>query len=434
MRCFKKIIEYGIYLLIFVLPFQTRLILREADIEYLSISLYAVDVLIFSLLIIFAIKIFLDPDLRRHSSNIRYPIMIIAGLDAALFISIFYSPDRILAFYNYLIFLEGVGVFFLFLFAKYDRVKLYISLAVSIVVQGAISAFQFFTQDSPAFKWLGMARHFPGEPGVSAIETIGPKGFGERWLRAYGSFDHPNILGAFLAIALIFIIYPIIKKKLKPKTWEFNLCLLAFYLGILGLVFSFSRSAWLAFVLAMTFLLVYFFLTKNWFAQLKILSLILISSFIFIFPFLCYNEVFVARLSAQGRLEKKSLDQRGEYLEEGRQVIAENPVFGIGLGNYIKYQRNKRPEAWSWTFEPVHNTFLLIMAEVGVAGFLFFLGLITWIAVESVSRGNFFNLSILLSLVIMMIFDHFWWSLHFGTIFLWIVLALLINNFKDKKT
>lgn len=429
----KKIIEYGIYLLILVLPLQTRLILRPSDIEYLSISLYAVDIFVMVLLTFFVVSIFLDRGTELRLSKTKAPIFLIAGLDLVLFISIFYSQDKILAFYHYLIFLEGAGIFFLLLAANYDRMKLYLSLAFSVMIQGLISIFQFFVQDSPACKWLGMARHYPGEPGVSAIETFGPFGVGERWLRAYGSFDHPNILGAFLAISMLFLAYPLVKKKLKPRTLELNICLIAFYLGILGLILSFSRSAWLAVCSATLFLLLYFLLTKNWFGQLKILSLILIASFIFIFPFFFYNELFVSRLSGQGRLEEKSFDQRAKYLTQGKRSISEDPFFGTGLGNYIRRQKSKRPDDLYWNFEPVHNTFLLIMAEIGIIGSLLFLGLIAWIAVESVSRGNLFNLSILLSLVIMMMFDHFWWSLHFGHLFLWVVWALLINNLKDKK-
>ena len=51
-----------------------------------------------------------------------------------------------------------------------------------------------------------MAVHKAEELGTSVVETVGADGLGERWLRAYGGLDHPNILGGILAVALLLFI------------------------------------------------------------------------------------------------------------------------------------------------------------------------------------------------------------------------------------
>lgn len=415
-----------------ILPFQTRLILRPAEVEYLSISLYALDLFLILLLALFLLYFFRYPKRQLRLAKHKPLLFFLAGLDLFLFISIFFAPDKALALYHYILFLEGVGVFFLFSEADYSRLKLFISLSLSLILQAAIAAYQFFFQGSSACKWLGMSARVPAEPGISVIETLGPSGLGERWLRAYGAFDHPNILGAFLAIGILFIIYPLVKKRLKPKTFALNVCLVAYCVAVFGLILSFSRAAWLAVASGALLLFAYFVLKKNWFGQLKMLSLALMASFIFIVPFMSYNELFATRLSARGRLEEKSLDERGRYLREGKEIISKHIFFGAGIGNFARRQQELRPGDPFWTFQPVHNTFLLIWAEAGVFALLFFLCFIVWTAAESLAVGKVFNLSILLSLVIMMMLDHFWWSLHFGIIFFWLIMALLLRNIKYK--
>ncbi|MBD3247729.1 hypothetical protein GF382_00370, partial [Candidatus Falkowbacteria bacterium] len=94
---FKKMIEYGIYALALLLPFQTRLILRPGNfgsgsLEYLTISLYAVDILIIFLLLLFLIDKIRNSQIQIPKSKFIYLIIL---FDLALFVSIFYSPDKL---------------------------------------------------------------------------------------------------------------------------------------------------------------------------------------------------------------------------------------------------------------------------------------------------------------------------------------------------
>ena len=435
MKVINRIIEYGIYLLIIILPFQTRLMLSSGEdrlgfLEYERISLYASDILIVALLILWLIVFLKGP---KKVKELPIYWWIIAGLDLVIFISIFYAPDKALAFYHYLLFIEGIGLFFLILNAKYNKLFFYLFLAISLLIQSVLSIFQFLSQGSPASKWLGMASHFPADLGASVIDTFGADGIGERWLRAYGSFDHPNILGAFLVIGILLLLYLMLKGRVKPKTAELNLCLVASVVSILALVFSFSRSSWLALLFGVLLLLIYFAFLRNKLAQIKILTFIFISSLIIAAPFFTYNNLFVTRISGEGRLEEKSINERTKYSMEESLLIRDKIFTGAGIGNYIGVQTEKRPSDPFWAFEPVHNTFLLILSEIGIVGLLMFLAMISYLAVESFARKNIVNLSILASLVIMMLLDHFWWSLHFGILFFWLIMALLIKNLKDKK-
>lgn len=433
MKIINKIIEYGIYLLVLILPFQTRLIFfpgADSGLEYERISLYASDILIVFLFSLCLIGFFGN---KEKIEKPRAYWLVIAALDIFVFISIFFAADWSLAIYHYALFLLGVALFFLILRVPYDKLTLYVFLALSLLIQAVLGIFQFLYQGSPASKWLGMAAHFPAESGISVIETVGADGIGERWLRAYGSFDHPNLLAAFLGVGLLFLLIFMLGKSLRPKTLELNFCLVSSMTAALALIFSFSRSAWLALVAGIAALLGYFVFVRDRINQMKILIFIFFFSLLAATPFFFYNNLFETRISGTGRLEEKSISERERFLAEGRETIEENLFFGVGIGNYIGEQTAKLPGRPAWTFEPVHNTFLLIWAEAGIFALFSFLIFISTLAVMSWEKKNIGNLSILASLVIMMLFDHFWWSLHFGILFFWLIAALLIKNLKDKK-
>ena len=78
MTRFHKIIEYGLYLVVFLLPWQARLILVQGEMsgwpyEFSTISLYAIDILLLILLILNAsIKFFSS---QKMNDNIKIPLV-----------------------------------------------------------------------------------------------------------------------------------------------------------------------------------------------------------------------------------------------------------------------------------------------------------------------------------------------------------------------
>src|SRR3989339_185560 len=223
---YKKIIEYGLYFLVFLLPWQTRWIIRPGIInggysEFGTISLYGTDVVL-AFLLFAAAAFFLLKRFQYPISNAQYPIndqlsifkhkfflFSIALFDLIIFISIFRSPDKLVALQKYFWFLLGVGLFWMVVSADYDRIKMLYAFLTGAVVQAILGIWQFLSQSSFACKWLGLASHDPAVPGTSVIETLS----GERWLRAYGGLDHPNILGGYLVVGLLFLFMLLFKSS-----------------------------------------------------------------------------------------------------------------------------------------------------------------------------------------------------------------------------
>jgi len=55
MKKVTKITEYGLYLLAFLLPWQTRWIIKAGEMEYATYSLYGTDIILLAVLLLFAV-------------------------------------------------------------------------------------------------------------------------------------------------------------------------------------------------------------------------------------------------------------------------------------------------------------------------------------------------------------------------------------------
>jgi len=424
----NKTIEYGLYALVFLLPWQTRWIIRGGELsggylEYETISLYVVDIIIVLLIFLFISSYFVN----RKISDIRYQISsfwwCIAALEFFVFISIFFAPLKSLALFAYGRLLLGIGFFWLVTEVKYNFTKLSLSFIAGAALQAGLGIWQFVTQSTFASKYLGIASHDPGELGTAVIEIFTSDGIGERWLRAYGGLDHPNIFGALSVIALLLLTGIIIKSQ--AKKWKYLYYSLWLIL-LLGLFSSFSRTAWLAFSIGLLSIFIASILQKKYLAQKRILQLVLMGSVLgFMFVSL-YGGLISARLSINSRLEQKSVFERVAGHEQGINLSRENLIFGAGVSNFSRALSKLQPGERSWYYQPVHNTYLLVLAEIGIFGFLSYILIVFYVKI-----GKKHNLSkhickfgIYISLIVLLFFDHFWWSLHFGVLLFWFILGL----------
>ena len=466
----KKIIEFGIYLLIFLLPWQTRWIVEAGKIncgtsEYLTYSLYGVDILLVGLLVLALIYFFLGTFLGTKSpignlvpkKTSIYPFMevklllIFLGLGG---LSIFWAENKTLALFR-----EGQLILvlgFFWLVANFAKIsKLALSFVASLIVPTLLGLWQFFAQTTFADKWLGLATHKTSLGGTSVIETFSNGIVDGRWLRAYGSFDHPNIFGGVVAIGslvtLILLCHFSLNGKflgtksplgnLVPKNkfifqgQAYFLCLfLHFCLAIFsaGLFASLSRSAWLALMLGVIFIGARLLFQKKFEDLKSLVSGGIIISAVFLVMFLGYRNLVNVRVEGGTRLENLSLDQREVYLQQAKILITKNPTMGVAIGNYISSLAKLKPTDQAWTYQPVHNVLLLIWAELGIFGLMAFVGFLASLSWK-LGRKNELSGALLIALLPMLLLDHWLWSFHFGLLFFALVIALATGFSGEKK-
>jgi hypothetical protein len=446
----ENFLEYGLYLLVFLMPWQTKLILRYTELgrgpwEWGMISLYGTDILLIILLFLFLItsfknkKIISDTEIEIDPSLIAWDdkkenglIIILSGLDLFIFISIFFASDIVLAFYRYAVFLLGVSLFWLIAKVKYDKVKMALAFFSALFIQSVIDIQQFLTQSTFASKWLGIALHPSGEPGTSVVETRGVDGMAERWLRAYGSLDHPNILGGLLAAGLVVLIYYFIKRKeTNHKITNYQLPITNYFLLVIlfvGLLFTFSRSAFLVLIIGFLVIFIFNLIKKDKLAVKRLGGLMILLAVIFGAIFINYQNLFITRSNTAARLEAKSFSERKMYFDDSIKLIKKNWLFGVGVGNYTKALANSNPRQPWYYLQPVHNVFLLVWVEIGIFGLLFFVSFLGYLFWRTIKNKNALGLSLLLGLVIIMSLDHYLWSLHFGVLFFWLLAGFIYKE------
>lgn len=421
MKYLTKTIEYGLYLLAFLLPVQTRWIIKAGEInggywEYGTYSLYGTDILLILLLSLFVVREIALPNARGESGNKIMIRGLICGLLMILFVSVLFAGDSRLAAYKFGWMILGIGLFWMIKKTGFSMAKFIFSLLAGLAVQAVSAVWQFLNQSSAANKWLGMAARQAFDLGSSVIETVGADGAAERWLRAYGGLDHPNMLGGAMAIGILLLCWNagIIKKK-GARFFIFYFFLIIFSAA---LFFSFSRAAWIAFALGIIAMLSRAVFKENLIFQKNILQVVLISGAVFFILFLQYRNLAAARIEAGARLEIKSISERQESIKNSLPIIKNNWAVGTGLGNYALELKRLIPDKESFYYQPVHNVFLLALSEIGIFGFIFFMALLFF------AFGPSGNSAVLIALAVIMFFDHWLWSLHFGVLFFWIVIGL----------
>lgn len=420
MKKLEKIIEYGIYLFVFLLPWQTRLIFHEGNLngywEYGTFSIYATEILLWMIFLLTAVWWTINK-LKIQSSSPKADVpqakksaYLLIGLSAFLlysFLSIFWADSKSLALYTWHWLAEGIGLFLVLKTARIDAVKLAWVFVLSAMFQASLGIWQFLSQSTFASKWLGMALHDPAVSGTIVVETAL-----RRWLRAYGSLPHPNMLAGFLAVAMVFVIWLYQKTGygLKKIFLQIIFVILSF-----GLFTTFSKSVIAGFLAILLFWLIIILARRQ--SKENILKFTLIFLAIGIIFSAVFWEPVSTRLMGTERLEAKSTSERISYFGEAWQLIKNHPLLGVGLGNYTLAVHDEiDPSREAWDYQPVHNIYLLILAELGFVGFILWLALI-FLIIKKLPVANYQIPAILL---IVGLFDHYLWTLYFGVMLFWI--------------
>ncbi|MFA7662587.1 MAG: O-antigen ligase family protein [Patescibacteria group bacterium] len=427
---FKKILAWGICLLVFLLPWQTRLILKTGELagnpwEYGTMSLYGLDILL-AILVLFGLEYFVNFVFEKI--DFKKTLWIPCAVLFFVWVCVvnFLEADKLFALYwsirFFLVLFFGIVVW-----SVKPKLK-YISLALlsAGTIQAILAIWQFISQQVIGCKWLGMASQKGMDLGVSVIEIAD-----ERWLRAYGSFSHPNILAGFLVLVILATTYLATnyKNPLKIKERYINPGYFNFFIPLLfiGLTLTFCRSAFVALVISLVALGIFIFIkNRHELEDFKKTSLVLVTCVI-IFGII-FSSFASQRIAVDSRLEQKSLDQRQSQFEVSSALIQAKPILGYGVGNFTKAWHELDPNLSSWDYQPMHNVFLLILTETGLIGLLLFLATLFFKVFQNkakVNRVQIFKFILLLAILILSFFDHYLWSFNSGLILWWLILGLV---------
>ena len=365
-------------------------------VDYLSPTLFFTDVLIALTLSFWAIskskilnpkQIPASPAGRQISKFKTKNIVLCIGCVVFMGTNIFFATSRPVALYHWVKFFEFalLGYYIIQTKPNVSRVTNFVSLSVSY--SSAIAIVQFILQHSVGgpLWFLGERAFSVDTPGIARI-VIG----GKELLRSYATFPHPNVLGGYLAVLLPVIIQSTNNPINKLSNAKKYFYIITFVLGIIALILTFSRSAWIVAGVGIGWVLFGKKRIVIFFALACLLSLIA-------FTFDPLDESVVIR----------------QQLNAGAvTMFHSSPLFGVGLGNFLTRLPDYLPSRTIYFLQPVHNIYLLLLSEIGVIG------------VIGVIKGRIKWGIPLVALLLLGLVDHYPFTLQQGRLVLTIVIAL----------
>jgi hypothetical protein len=257
------------------------------------------------------------------------------------------------------------------------------------------------------FYWFGERAFTFNTIGIAQISVLG-RGL----IRAYGTFSHPNSLAGFLLVSLLLWWWmkplcltverhlPLKKGEVLKNIWWW----VVFWLGMLGIMVSGSRTIWI-----LTLGLVLFLALKNLKNKINIIGFILLFLGIMVFVLRLVNMEYEVS-DFLGGWDRDGIGKRIQLNMAGLKMVKESPFFGVGLGNFLvrlpEFQKNN---GVFW-LQPVHNILILAWSQVGILGLGMLIYNLKFLIFNKKKISGIFILIFGVVLISGMI-DHYWLTL-----------------------
>ena len=410
------------------LPFRLQtVILARPELKYQSgytdYLLFVADLTLLLTLAFWATSMLALP--RRLKLGPRAFWIPLLGLTATGWASSLHSYDRPLSVYHAI---RLLGLFWFYLYIVNEITSLgwvLIPVGLQVLIQSVAALGQYFLQRSLLLQWMGEMSLDPAQRGISIVAADGA-----RLLRAYGLTDHPNILGGCLAFGLLLMLYAYVQGMHR---W---LAFAVLILGLPALLVTFSRSAWLAFLLGSAGI-VALKLWRNRQEAVRPLLVLAVASLVAVMPvILVHPRFFGVRLGQGGSftaptVEQQAIGERLLLIQSSSAMIRDHLVFGVGLGAAPVALKAYQPQ-WTLGFEPPHVALLDVAVETGLPGAVFYLALMLAPFVLYLNRrpASFreplvsVTVALLLAITIAGFFDYYTWLLVPGRLWLWLAWGL----------
>jgi hypothetical protein len=385
-------VEYILYTLLIWYPLET-LVLRYTPVEYYAAVRYFPEVILYATFFISWVQYYLRTKRVFPSSPLNKWLLLYVLVAIISYVSNGYRAFIWILGVRQLV--RFVLVFFIVLFEHFsnDVLKKFLWIGgvvivaeallgiVQYVTGGALDSYLFFT-DAVS---IGSAIQLDG-----VQQTWAP---GQRVFATLGRYDR---LGSLIMVGLI-MFFPwvyAIKNTLQKERWW-----VVFGIGLVGLVLTYSRANWIAFIVGV-FVVGYFIIRDRRLMQFILYGAGAIGLYLVF--------VFVTNSFGVAAIEQGSQTIRDRIVEAvspyswqqgyegyGRvffiintplMVVSQYPLFGVGPGNYgggvaasllntAVYDKLHLPFGIQNTYGQIDNNWMSIWGELGTLGLLVWIGL-----------------------------------------------------------
>lgn len=227
-----------------------------------------------------------------------------------------------------------------------ERIWLHRGLAFGFMPVLMLALWQVTMGSSPASTVLGLAERNAQRLGESVV-MVG----GERVLRAYGTFAHPNMFAAWsvLMVAL---------GLCAEERWGKWLVVA----GIVGVLVSASRAG----AVALGLVALWYVLQKRnrgallWPAAALMVAVLWVA--------IAFMPSMLMSMRGGGALEERSITERRSQAAQAFALLSSprTALLGTGVGQSTLTQEEQSPGQPTYAYQPVHNTALLMLIELGI--------------------------------------------------------------------
>jgi O-antigen ligase len=317
--------------LVFLLPFDPQLEVKPGFYLYLDLF-FIVPALIYLWKTAFA-------NLRIHWASLALGPYVLFAIATS-----FWRADNLYWFSGYSVRLV-IAVLFMAVVAGIVQAKtITLALGATLIPQVVYGVYQLLLGDLGAVYWL-IYPHYEKQPLID---------------RAYGFFFQPNNFGGYCAVVSAMLLALALRSKAHRQ--RILCCVLATF-GFVGVACSGSRGAWLGAAASLAVLFLY--------SRASFAARIALVTFIAVVILLATSMEF-APLTRSATIDTFTVETRSTAYLAGILLFLQNPLTGVGLTNYQVLM----PSVVEWAYDPVaaHNTYLQLLSENGIIGFLLFMG------------------------------------------------------------
>lgn len=416
---FGDALKRGVFPLILITLFwQTRIALFDpfALYDYVIPFLYLSDFLI----LIFLFAHLLHKQTWIYSFFNPYPrwwlVSLVVGM-ICVWVSAYFAVGQVSAMYHAL----KLTLLLLWSFSLADFLKSYprsrvITLLVLGVIPLAVIGFaEVGIGRSLGFQWIGEWSFTKLAPGIANI-MIGDY----ELLRPYATFPHPNVYGAIMGGSVLLWF------TRTDKAWEGYRRYIVGIL-ILGVILSFSRTVWLGLIGAGAYLywcnrrMVDTYLEKD--TKLTVAVALAGTGMIVLLLF---------RFAALQTWDNLSIMRRLELNAVAVDLLFDRPWIGTGPNQFVvgidNYWQDREGVRY---VQPVHNTPLLMMVELGIIGAVGWFIALFGLVYRCIQRIPQQVVAVWVYIAITSMFDHYWWTLQAGRLFIFLLLGVTLYTMKE---
>jgi hypothetical protein len=428
-KTIERIKEYLLYIIIILIPFSVRYVFdwRTSTLigqysDFTALSLYLLDFVLVGFIALAIFSQIRDKVFLKESSR-NYKVWIGALAIAATWLVlelIFQTKDYFtlqLYFSARIILLLVFTAFLAKITVSRERIAWLFTILGSI--QGLIASYQFYWQKSVGLFAIGESPIGPSLDNVAKIVSHGTK-----LIRSYGTFPHPNILAAFLVATTVFNLY------LLNKTTQNNVSRGTLYLlllvNVFGLFLTFSRGGIAGFIVALAVLTAYFLLNKQFSRGTQVIAPALIAigiSTAILWPHLSSRSAFRS---------DPGLPQRMFYNDLSLKMFKDKPIFGVGPNTSMLHMKQYSPRPLeSWEIQPIHNYYLLSLAEWGIGAISFLFLLLFPIFVlfkQKIGTWDITLSAIIVPFLLLGFLDHYFYTIWPSAVLIWLILGIIYSN------